>query len=77
MTNNRAEAYNLLLGTRLLNRNVFKKPIIIGDFAIIIVTLDANRDFRSIAINKIYQRIRESGKYKLKACPEKPKQGRE
>jgi len=60
MTNNRAEAYNLLLGTRLLNKNAIKDPIIIGDSAIIIAALDAKRDFKSIAINKIYQRIRTS-----------------
>ena len=60
MKNNRAEAYSLLLGTRLLNKNAIKDPIIIGDSAIIIATLDAKRDFKSIAINKIYQRIRTS-----------------
>jgi len=60
MTNNRAEADNLLLGTRLLNKNAINEPIIIGDSAIIIATLDAKRDFKSIAINKIYQRIRTS-----------------
>lgn len=60
LTNNRAEEYNLLLGTRLLNKNAIKDPIIIGDSTIIIVALDAKRDFKSIAINKIYQRIRTS-----------------
>lgn len=60
MTNNRVEAYNLLLGTKILNKNAVKDPIIIGDSAIIITALDAKRDFKIIAINKIYQRIRTS-----------------
>lgn len=58
MTNNRAEAYNLLLGTRILKKIAIKDPIIIGDSTIIIASLDAKRDFKSIAINKIYQRIK-------------------
>jgi len=58
MTNNRVEAYNLLIGTRILNKNVIKNPIIIGDSAIIIVASNAKMDFKSVAINKIYQRIR-------------------
>lgn len=60
MTNNRVEAYRLLLGTRLLNKNAIKDPIIIGDSTIIIAALDAKREFKSIAINKIYQRIKTS-----------------
>ena len=60
MTNNRAEAYIILLSTRLLNKNAIKDPIIIGDSAIIIAALDAKRDFKSIAFNKIYQRIKKS-----------------
>lgn len=57
MTNNRVEAYNLLIGTRFLNKNAIKDPIIIADLAIIIAALDAKGDFKSIAINKIYQSI--------------------
>lgn len=60
MTNNRAEAYNLLLGTRILKKNAIKDPIIIGDSAIIIVAMEAEKDFKSTTINKICQRIRTS-----------------
>jgi len=53
MTYNRAETYNLLMGTNILKKYQLKDPIIIGDLAIIIVEMEAGRDLKNLALNKI------------------------
>jgi len=58
MSNNRAEAYSLLLGTKILSKKGIKDPIIIKDSTIIIATMETGKEFKSSAINKISQRIK-------------------
>lgn len=57
MTNNMAEAYSLWIGTKILQKKEIKDPIVIGDSAIIIATMEAEKEFKSVALNKIIQRI--------------------
>jgi len=57
MSNNKAEAYSLLLGTSILRRLGLQHPIIIGDSAIIIAAMTSGKDFNQIALNSIKSRI--------------------
>eukprot|EP00253_Pinus_taeda_P017560 PITA_17560 len=57
MSNNKAEAYNLLLGTSILRRLGLQHPLIIGDSAIIIAAMTSGKDFNQIALNSIKSRI--------------------
>jgi len=56
-TNNKAEAYSLFLGTKILKKHAIKYPIIIGDSAIVIEAMVKDKSPSNTAINKIYQRI--------------------
>eukprot|EP00253_Pinus_taeda_P020455 PITA_20455 len=60
LSNNRAEAYGLLMGSSILTKLQAKDPIIIGDSAIIIGAIEAGRDFKNQALNKIKQRINDN-----------------
>lgn len=51
MSNTRAEAYSLLLGTKILIKKGIKDPIIIGDSTIIIATMETGKEFKSSAMN--------------------------
>lgn len=53
MTNNKTEAYSLLMGTNILKKYQLKDPIIISDSTIIIATIEVGRDFKNLALNKI------------------------
>eukprot|EP00253_Pinus_taeda_P016469 PITA_16469 len=57
MSNNRAEAYSLLLGTSILRRLGLQNPLIMGDSAIIIAAMVSGREFKQIALNNIKSRI--------------------
>ena len=57
MSNNRAEAYSLLLGTSILKRIGLQNPLIMGDSAIIIAAMVSGRDFKQTALNNIKTRI--------------------
>lgn len=57
MTNNRAEAYGLLLGTSIAKNYGLRNLLILGDSAIIIAALTTGKDFRQIALNNIKARI--------------------
>eukprot|EP00253_Pinus_taeda_P035972 PITA_35972 len=57
MSNNKAEAYSLLLGTSILRRLGLQHPIIIGDLSIIIAAMTSGKDFNQIALNNIKSRI--------------------
>lgn len=57
MSNNRAEAYSLLLGTSILKRLGLQNPLIMGDSAIIIAAIVSGRDFKQTALNNIKTRI--------------------
>ncbi len=60
LSNNRAEAYGLLMGTSLLAKLQAKNPIIIGDSVIIITEMDSGREFTNQALNKIKHRINDN-----------------
>ena len=62
MTNNKSEAYSLLLGTCILKNLQSKNPVIIGDSAIIIAAMESGGDFKNQALNRIKQRIVENTK---------------
>jgi len=62
MTNNQVEAYNLLIGTKILKKNQIKDPIIIGDSTIIIAAMEAGKELKNAALNKIRQRILDNKK---------------
>lgn len=44
ISNNQAEAYRLLMGTRLIKKKGIQNPTIIGDLAMIIEIMARNRD---------------------------------
>jgi len=58
MSNNKAESYSFLLGTKILKKKGVKDPIITGDSAIIIVAMETGKEFKSSTINKISHRIK-------------------
>lgn len=62
MTNNMAEAYNLLLGTCFLKNLQAKNPVIIGDSAIMIAAMESGGDFKNQALNRIKHRIVDNSK---------------
>jgi len=57
MSNNLAEAYNLCLGTSILNRLNLRNSIIVGDSAIIIATMVSGTQFKKEVLNNIKTRI--------------------
>eukprot|EP00253_Pinus_taeda_P024119 PITA_24119 len=59
-SNNVVEAYNLLLGTSILNRLEIKNPIIMGDSAIIIAALVSGADFNKATLSNIKLRIQHN-----------------
>jgi len=62
MTNNKAEAYNLFLGTCILKNLQAKDLVIIGDSVIIIDAMETGGDFKNQSLNRIKQRILENTK---------------
>jgi len=60
MSNNRAEAYSLLLGTSILKNLGLQNPLIIGDSAIIIAAMVSGKDFKQDALNNIKARINDN-----------------
>ena len=62
MTNNKAEAYNLFLGTCILKNLQAKDPVIIDDSTIIIDAMGIGGVFKNQALNRIKQRILENTK---------------
>jgi len=60
MTNNMAEAYNLLLGVNIMRKLQVKNPIIIGDSAIMIAAMASGGEFKKQALNCIKHRVKEN-----------------
>lgn len=63
MSNNKAEVYNLFLGSCILNKLQAKDPVVIGDLAIIIATMETGVEFKNQALNRIKQRILDNTKH--------------
>ena len=63
MTNNKAEAYSLLLGTSIARKIGLRNLLILGDSAIIITAMTSGKDFNQAALNNIKGRIRENTKF--------------
>lgn len=60
MSNNMAEAYNLLLGTSILKQMGVQNPIILGDSAIVIVAMATGGEFKKAALSNIKLRIMDN-----------------
>lgn len=60
MTNNKAEAYNILLGTSILKRLNIQNPIIMGDSTILIAAMATGGEFKQIALNNLKTRIMDN-----------------
>eukprot|EP00253_Pinus_taeda_P035640 PITA_35640 len=60
MSNNKAEAYSLLLGTSIARNLGLQNPLIMGDSAIIIEAMTSGKDFKQMALNSIKGRIMET-----------------
>eukprot|EP00253_Pinus_taeda_P031912 PITA_31912 len=60
MSNNKAEAYSLLLGSSIARKMGLQNLLILGDSAIIIASMTLGREFRQIALNRIKGRIIEN-----------------
>lgn len=60
MSNNRAEAYGLLLGTHISKKLGLLNILILGDSAIIIAAMTTGREFKQLALNNIKNRIMEN-----------------
>ena len=60
ISNNKAEAYNLLMGTRIIKEREIQNLIIIGDSAIIIEAIARNKNPSNEFMNKILKRIRKN-----------------
>eukprot|EP00253_Pinus_taeda_P013290 PITA_13290 len=57
MSNNKAEAYSLLLGTSIAKNLDIQNLLVLGDSAIIIAAMNSGNDFKQIALNRIKGRI--------------------
>lgn len=53
MSNNKAEAYSLFLGTCILNKLQTKDPVVIRDSLIIIAAMGTGGEFKNQALNRI------------------------
>jgi len=60
ISNNKAEAYNLLMGSRMIKKREIQNPIIIRDSAIIIKAMAQNKSSSNEFMNKILRRIRKN-----------------
>jgi len=60
MTNNKAEAYSLLLGTSIARKLGLQNLLILGDSAIIIASMSSGKEFMQTALNRIKGRIMEN-----------------
>ena len=60
ISNNKVEAYNLLMGTRIIKKREIQNPIIIGDLAIIIEAMARNKKPSNEFMNIIFRRIRKN-----------------
>lgn len=60
MSNNKADAYSLLLGTSILKNLGLQNPLIIGDSAIIIAAMVLGKDFKQAALNNMKARINDN-----------------
>eukprot|EP00253_Pinus_taeda_P026690 PITA_26690 len=60
MSNNKAEAYSLLLGTSIARNLGLQNLLIMADSAIIIVAMTSRKDFKQMALNSIKGRIMET-----------------
>lgn len=59
-TNNKAEAYNLLMGSRIIKKRAIKDPLIMGDSTVIIEAMASKKSPSNSAMNRIYKRIRKN-----------------
>eukprot|EP00253_Pinus_taeda_P002659 PITA_02659 len=60
MSNNKAEAYSLLLGTSIAQKLGLQNLLILGDSAIIIASMSSGKEFRQTALNRIRGKIIEN-----------------
>jgi len=60
VSNNKAEAYNLLMRTRIIKKRAIQDPIIIGDSAIIIEAMARHKNPSNEFMNRISGRIRKN-----------------
>ena len=58
ISNNKAETYNLLMGTRIIKKREIQNPLIIGDSTIIIEAMTRNKNPRNEFMNRILRRIK-------------------
>lgn len=60
ISNNKADAYNLLMGTRIIKQREIQNPIIIGDSTIIIEAMARNKNPSNESMNRIFRRVRKN-----------------
>eukprot|EP00253_Pinus_taeda_P028873 PITA_28873 len=60
MSNNKAEAYSLFLGSSIARKMGLQNLLIMGDSAIIIASMSSDKEFRQTALNRIKARISEN-----------------
>lgn len=60
MSNNKAEAYSLLLGTSIARNLDLQNLLIMGNSAIIIAAMVSGKDFKQMALNNIKSRIMDN-----------------
>lgn len=60
ISNNKVEAYNLLMGTRMIKKRGIQNPIILGDSTIIIEAMVRNKNPSNEFMSRIIERIRRN-----------------
>lgn len=60
ISNNKAEAYSLLLGTTILKKMSIQSPIILGDSAILIAAMTTGGEFKKKTLSNIKHRIMDN-----------------
>ena len=60
MSNNKDEAYSLLLGTTILKKMSIQSPIILGDSAILIAAMATRGEFKKTALSNLKLRIMDN-----------------
>ena len=63
LSNNRAEAYNLLLGTKILRQRGMKNLVIMGHSIIIIQSMVERSRFKNQTLNQIIKRVEKNLQY--------------
>jgi len=70
ISNNKAEAYNLFMGTKIIKKRGIQNPIILGDSAIIIEAMNQTKspsnEFMSRIIKRIRNNLEDSGSVTFK-----------